>query len=147
MEELRSRYDAVMLAAIPKDSVKRGKIDKEIWRHLGIRKKLNYRSGVELAAANIRLYLPEEKDILLIGTVGEEKLGVIGRDLADQLSDRKVLIGGDVNLSAKAVSAVEDGHTIVCVEGLNESSYQYINHELDAVGKARAQTTYFIVVG
>lgn len=147
VEELRSRYDGVMLAAIPRESAKRGKIDKEIFRHLGIRKKLNYRSGIELAAANIRLHLPEEKDVLLIGTVGEDKLGIIGKDLAEQLTDRKVLIGGDVNLSAAAVSAVEEGHTVVCVEGLNESLYQYINHELDTVGKAREQIPYFIVVG
>ena len=147
VEELRQKYDAVMLAAIPKESAKRSKFDKKLMHHLGIRKRLTTQSGLELAAANINLYLPDEKDLLLIGTVEEEKLARLGGDLAALLPDKNVIIGGDVNISAKAVSAVEEGHTVICVEGLNESSYRFINHELDAISKAREQKTYFIVVG
>ena len=147
VEELRQKYDAVMLAAIPKESAKRSKLDRKLIHHLGIRKKLNTETGLDLAAANIRLYLPEAKDLLLIGTVGEENLARIGSDLAERLDDRKVMVGGDVNLSAAAVKAVEEGHTVVCVEELNESHYRFINHELETIDKARAQQPYFIVVG
>lgn len=147
VEELRQKYDGVMLAAIPKESVKRSKLDKKLIHHLGIRKKLNYQTGLDLAAANIRLYLPETKDLLLIGTVEEEKLGIICKDLAERLPDRNLIVGGDVNISAEAVNAVEEGHTAICVEGLNESQYRFINHELETIDKAREQKAYFIVVG
>lgn len=147
VEELRQKYDAVMLAAIPKESVKRSKLDKKLVHHLGIRKKLNYKKGLELAAANIRLYLPDATDLLLIGTIDEDKLSKLCKDLSEKLPDKKIIVGGDVNISAEAVNAVEEGHTVICVEELNESHYRFINHELEAIDKARAQQAYFIVVG
>ena len=147
VEELRQKYDAVMLAASPKASMKRSNLDRKLLHHLGIRKKLDTEKGLDLAAANIRLYLPEATDLLLIGTVGDENLAKIGEDLAEKLPEKKILIGGDVNLSAAAVSAVEEGHTVICVEELNESHYRFINHELETIDKARAQQPYFIVVG
>ncbi|MBO4289953.1 MAG: hypothetical protein J5865_07655 [Lachnospiraceae bacterium] len=147
VEELRQKYDAVMLAAIPKESVKRSKLDKKLIHHLGIRKRLNYRSGLDLAAANIRLYLQEAKDLLLIGTVEERILTKLCNDLSEKLPEKKIIVGGDVNVDAAAVSAVEEGHTVICVEELNESNYRFINHELEAIDKAREQETYFIVVG
>jgi|GEM_PF-2251590 NADPH-dependent glutamate synthase beta chain and related oxidoreductases len=147
VEELRQKYDAVMLAAIPKESVKRSKLDKKLVHHLGIRKRLNYRSGLDLAAANIRLYLKDAPDLLLIGTVEERILNKLCKDLSEKLPDKKIIVGGDVNVDAAAVSAVEEGHTVVCVEELNESSYRFINHELEAIENAREQETYFIVVG
>lgn len=134
-KELKQRYRLKVLAEFPREPKKRlcSGIDRWIDRLGGKTDSLSEDERYELAAANLKNYAGDAKNLMVIGTVSTETLTMVAEKLAELCSDMILAIGADLNKNAEAVRKLSEYEAVILVEQSEVSHCREIEKEIEAV--------------
>ncbi len=146
-EDIRRRYKAPILGAICNQSGKQRKLDKLFAEKLGMPAGKSIEDQMQFVASNIRLYLKDQKKILLVGNCMIDELNTIGEQLGRIISDAQIIVGGNVNDDPKAINALnENKTTVICVEKWAKTLHRDIRHEVKTINASGNANLGFILV-
>ena len=102
---------------------------------------------VEVACANISVYAPEVKELLLIGSVNGAKLEEVRKAFSERLKDVSLSCASDINENALSLQALKDHDHVILVEQMLSSRYEIIDRELKTLIDWKKDIVGSVVVG
>lgn len=144
-EELKSRFDVVILGKLSLKNKKRCCIDRclDNWENRG---KTEEQGALKIMAATIQNYCPDSKTLLVAGTAGEEAVEKIAKTLAKALPEVEVVFGGSLLESVAAIEGLRKCDMVLLVERCGVSRYSSIGAQLETVSGIHKQLLGCVVL-
>lgn len=95
-------------------------------------------------AANINLLGKKDENVLLIGTVDDDKMNSLYDKLGSSIKDCKLVLGGNINKNNDALSKLADVESVIIVEERNVSKSKNIAREIDTVRSCNKKVLGYI---
>ena len=95
-------------------------------------------------AANINLLGKKDENVLLIGTVDDDKMNSLYDKLGSSIKDCKLVLGGNINKNNDALSKLADVESVIIVEERNVSKSKNISREIDTVRSCNKKVLGYI---
>ena len=140
---LRTRYDVPCIGVSP--SNKNKGMARKIMDRLTYRPHIGRDESLDLIAANLHMRLGGEEEVLLVGTIPMSAIKSLAKELRVRLAC-KIVVGGNVIASAKAVNALAEGRKVVCVERVLDSKQTFVDFEMDTIRSSSSECVGFILV-
>lgn len=137
-KELKRRYGIMVLGVFSKHNKKRAFafIDRWLDKLEGTSaREMEDSRTFEVVAANAINYIEQDsiRDVILVGTVENEKLEQVHTGLAAMLGSVELTVGGNLGKDASAIKKAASCDAVVIVEQRGNSMFSGIEQELDLV--------------
>ena len=87
----------------------------------------------EIMAVNVRNYMTEGQDIMILGSVSMEKMAAIAEELKTRVSGAEIHIGQDVGISAETLRLLPEAGQIILVEERGVSKNWEIQNQIEVI--------------
>ena len=146
VEDIRNRYRQNVLGTLQVTAKKQNKIDRWIAGKLGIIADQSQEEAAEYILENVQLGFADKEKLLVIGSVGEEKITALCDLLNAKSTSVSFVPGGDVNKSSAALKAISGEKAVIVAEEWQKSEHRSVSHEIDKLALASVENTGFIVL-
>lgn len=139
-DELKDLNLVRSLGMFPRSEEKRAFaiVDRWLDKMSGLDSTMTTEQMKQLVALNIQNYAEGAKALLVTGSVGEDELNKIHAILSEQLPDKQIDVGADVQKNVESYKAAMDCEALVFVEKIGVSKYEAVVSEkifADSLGK------------
>ncbi|MSS36783.1 hypothetical protein [Clostridium porci] len=132
--EIKNRFSLKILgvfAQVPKKKVF-SRVDRWLDRMEGKSSK-KPAEVYEIMAVNVRNYMTEGQDIMILGSVSMEKMAAIAEELKTRVSGAEIHIGQDVGISAETLRLLPEAGQIILVEERGVSKNWEIQNQIEVI--------------
>lgn len=146
-KELKRRSGLKVLGTFPATGKKKmGVIDRFISRMEGLANDVSEEEEAALVAANISNYANEVKELLVTGTIPEEKIAEITRRLTDKLPGMKVFSSPNMLKNVETLKVLPSCDGVVLIEQAGLSTYGMLGQEMEKVQDLQKELIGCIII-
>lgn len=87
----------------------------------------------EIVAANVRNYMEENQNIMLLGGASMDRMSEIAKELKDRMPELEIQIGQDMGTSAETLKRLPGAGQVILVEERGVSQYQEIQNQVELI--------------
>ncbi len=132
-KELKYRFKVKILGTLSTGEKNKSKIDAMIRQLEGRTCGADRDHELGLITANIRNHMDGMHSLLVIGTAQEEVINGIASELAERLSEIKVVFGGNILHNAEGLLKLPECDGAVLVEACKDSLYSAVELEIERI--------------
>lgn len=145
-KEIRTRFPLKVLGVLPaRIAKKKNSIDDLLDRLEGRPRNINEEKEYELIAANIRNYSSEVKNLLVTGSISEDRIAQVKERLSEQLPDLTIVSTGNMLQKAEALKKLPECDGVVLVEQANTTVYGVLSQEIEKIVDLKKEIVGFVV--
>ena len=147
-KDLKSRFGIKILGVMPGSGV--GKhtffIDQWLYRLEGRNCSGQMEPAYDLAAANLKNYAGEAKNLLLTGTVGEEQMKELAQSLSRRLPGFVLTVGKNMAEDVDTRKKLPDCDGVILVEKAEASRAGAVQQEIEMIGNVGKEIVGAVVI-
>ena len=147
-KDLKSRFGIKILGVMPGSGVGEHTffIDQWLYRLEGRNCSGQMEPAYDLAAANLKNYAGEAKNLLLTGTVGEEQMKELAQSLARRLPDCVLTVGKNMAEDVDTRKKLPDCDGVILVEKAEASRAGAVQQEIEMIGNVGKEIVGAVVI-
>ena len=129
-DDVRNRYDASVLGAIPSGRKAKGRLDSLISEHFGLPRGTTRETGERYVLANLKIAMAGKKKLLLVSSGDRACAEGLRERIAEALPEAEIRVGGSLCRDAEAVEGLSETDAVLLVETLQKARHGQIRREL-----------------
>lgn len=129
-EEMNRRYGLRALTVMTPEKIQGLNLRLARAGRDGTYYRMSAKEQLEVAGANLSVYAPEARELLLVGSIDAARMERVSRTLTDALQGVSVSCAPDINENAVSLQALKTHDDVVLVEQVLSSRYEEIDREL-----------------
>lgn len=87
----------------------------------------------EIVAANVRNYMEENRNIMLLGGASMDRMSEVAKELKDRMPEIEIQIGQDMGTSAETLKRLPGAGQVILVEERGVSQYQELQNQVELI--------------
>ena len=145
-DDVRNRYDASVLGAIPSGRKTKGRFDSRIAEHFGLAPGVTRETGERFALVNLKQAMAGKKKLLLVSSGDKACAERLRERIAKALPEAETIVGGSLCRDAEAVEALDGADAVLLVETLQKARHGQIRRELIRLLESGKECLGFILL-
>ena len=147
-KDLKSRFGIKILGVMPGSGVGEHTffIDQWLYRLEGRNCSGQMEPAYDLAAANLKNYAGEAKNLLLTGTVGEEQMKELAQSLSRRLPGFALTVGKNMAEDVDTRKKLPDCDGVILVEKAEASRAGAVQQEIEMIGNVGKEIVGAVVI-
>lgn len=133
-KELKNRFGLKILGVFAQTPKKRALSGVDRWLdRLEGKSSKRPEEVYEIMAANVRNYMEEGRDIMMLGSVSKDRAAEIAEELRKRIDGVEIQVGQDMGTSAETLRLLPEAGQIILVEERGVSKYEEIQNQVEVV--------------
>lgn len=146
-KELKNRYGLKILGVFTQTPKKRAFSGIDRWLERMEGKAFSKSADVySIIAANVRNYMKEDQNVMILGSASKEKTDEIAAELEKRMSGVDFQVGNDMGMSAETLMLLSNSQQIILVEERGVSKHDLVRNQIEVIRSLDKFIIGFIVL-